>query len=79
MLAFDVADRRIEAHEKELARLQAEFTTPSQLESAMVREELKSTLRTASSIARVAVEVLDKLGDSFEESVEQASRELNGR
>jgi hypothetical protein len=79
MLSFDVADRRIEAHEKELARLQADVTTPSQLELNLVREELKITLRTASTIARVAVEVLDKLGDSFEDSVERAAKDLNGR
>jgi hypothetical protein len=72
-------DERIAAQEEELARLQTDFTTPSQLQLNLTRRELKDTLHTAAQIARLAVEVLDQLGDSFEESVEQMSKDLNGK
>lgn len=79
MTSFEAADQRIAAQEEELARLQTDFTTPSQLNLNLIRDELKSTLQTASQIAKIAVEVLDQLGDSFEESVEQMSKDLNGK
>lgn len=76
---FDKADRRIKEKEEELAKLQTELTTPTQLESNLTRVRLKETLYTAAAIAKAAVEVLDELGDSFEESVERMSRDLNGK
>jgi hypothetical protein len=79
MTSFEAADQRIAAQEEELARLQTDFTAPSQFNLNLIRDELKSTLQTASQIAKVAVEVLDQLGDSFEESVEQMSKDLNGK
>lgn len=77
-LRFADAEQRITDTEEELARLQTELT-PTKLESNLVREHLKETLLTAANIAHTAIEVLDKLGDSFEESVEEMSRDLNGK
>jgi hypothetical protein len=67
---------RIDQMERELARLQTEETTPQQIEANLVREKLNQTLVTAAVFAQAAVDVLDKLGDSFEESVERMSRDL---
>lgn len=73
------SDRRIAHLENDLARLQTEETTPRQLEANLVRGKLVETLNTAAVLAQTAVDVLDKLGDSFEESVERMARDLNGK
>lgn len=77
-MQFDEADQRIKAGEDELARLQTAFI-PDELESQLVRGKLKETLTSAAVLAQAAVEVLDRLGDSFEESVERMTRDLNGK
>jgi hypothetical protein len=71
--------RRIADLERDLARIQTEETTPRQIEANLVREKLGATLATAAVLAQTAIDVLDKLGDSFEESVERMSRDLNGK
>lgn len=75
----NASTRRIEEMERELARLQIEETVPDQIEANFVREKLSHTLSTAAVLAKVAVDVLDKLGDSFEESVERMVKDLNGK
>lgn len=76
---INTSTRRIEEMERELARLQTEETIPHQIEANFVREKLSQTLSTAAVLAQAAVDVLDKLGDSFEESVERMVKDLNDK
>lgn len=78
-LCHDDADRRIDRMERELARLQSEETTPRQIEANFARERLNDTLSTAAVLAHTVIVVLDRLGDSFEESIERAAGDLNGK
>jgi len=75
---IDLADRRIAEQERELARIQFE-TIPLQLEVNLMRERLDRALTSGLVIAHASIAVLDKIGDSFEESVERMQRDLNGR
>lgn len=78
MSGFDVRERRIEQLERELARIQFE-TIPLELEANLLRESVDHTLTSGVTIARACMEVLDRIGDSFEESVERMQRDLTGR
>lgn len=63
------ADTRIAAKERELAQLQAEVTTPLQLELQFRKEVLQTTLQNASVFAGTVVQLLDELGHSLEEGL----------
>jgi hypothetical protein len=78
MTDFDVRERRIEALERELARIQFE-SIPLEIEANLMRETLDRTLTTGVAIARTCMVVLDQIGDSMEENIERMSRDLNGR
>jgi hypothetical protein len=71
----DEADRRIEAKERELARLQFEETTWRQLEANLTRDRLKRTLCIGAQAAR---RVLDDLASSFDASVDQMAEDIAG-
>lgn len=75
MFDHDEADRRIHEKELELARLQANESTFTQLEAHLVRDTLKESLTTAATIASTVVEVVDE----FEASVQRMADDLNGR
>lgn len=79
MTRMEWADRRIADLETELARVQFEESTPRQIEANLARETLQHTLDTAVVFATAVREVLDQIGDSFEENVERMARDLNGR
>lgn len=51
MTSIELADRRIAAYEKELARVQFEESTPVQIEANLAREALHHTLTTAAVFA----------------------------
>lgn len=74
MPSYDEADRRIEEKELELARLQSNESTFTQLEAHLTRDALKESLTTAAAIASTVVEVADE----FEASVQRMADDLNG-
>lgn len=75
---FDEADRRIEEQERELARVQTDETTYTELESRLVREQLKGTLWAAAVVASIVTGALNDMADGFSENVKQMADDLNG-
>ncbi len=53
-----LADRRIDALERELARVQTEESIPMVLEHNLARQELHQTITAAATIARAVIEAL---------------------
>lgn len=71
---YEEADRRIHEKEMELARLQANESTFTQIEAHLTRDALKESLTTAATIAGTVGVVLDE----FEASVQRMADDLNG-
>jgi hypothetical protein len=81
MTYADQADIQIEQLERDLAELQTE-SAYRQIDAALGRQRLKDTLQIAVAVVdriSLGMEVLDRIGDSFEESVERMQRDLAGR
>lgn len=60
MTRSEDADRRIEALERELARIQHEQTTPLQIAAHLCQQKLGATLLTVSLIAQAALGIIDR-------------------
>lgn len=71
-------DRRIDELERQLAKIQAEETTPQTIEANLTRQSLRSTLATAAVIAVSVVGVLDDLSAEMAANVQRMADDLNG-